>query len=478
MLGHLIRKEILDHILSLRFAILAAIGALVIWFSLLSGYAFYQDRLKEYRLSQPWTEGHRQQRIESHSAVFASNFGYPVQKPPTPMSVFVRGAEPTLGQTAYVAAVDVHRFKYSPVSEEPILGIFPPLDLASVVQVVLSLFVLLMTFDAVCGEKEAGTLRLIASYPIPRAQLLLGKTIGALIPVLAAVGLPALLGIGVILAMPGIELRGPELLRLALVLLAFWLYLSAFACAGILGSCVTHRAATSFVLLLFFWVGTVSVLPRLSLISADMVEPAPSTQRLRAQINSLGQLSNQERHRQEREWREDYLKKHGEPHYNSPAGNEANTRMRGSLRDKFVAELEPQTDRLKADFRNRYDTRLALATGIARISPAFAIHNMTIRLAGTGIDRHRRFVEAYERARARQSNWYWKHTIQQGLSWANPEKYGKYDYDLSDLPRLVFEETWEDADIHAAFVDLGMLVLWGIVYFTGAFVGVLRYDVR
>ncbi len=30
MLGHLIRKEILDHLLSLRFLILSAIGALVI----------------------------------------------------------------------------------------------------------------------------------------------------------------------------------------------------------------------------------------------------------------------------------------------------------------------------------------------------------------------------------------------------------------------------------------------------------------
>ena len=55
MLGHLIRKEILDHILSLRFLILSGIGALVIWLSLYSSYSYYQERLSDYRLAQAAT---------------------------------------------------------------------------------------------------------------------------------------------------------------------------------------------------------------------------------------------------------------------------------------------------------------------------------------------------------------------------------------------------------------------------------------
>jgi hypothetical protein len=64
MLGHLIRKEILDHLLSLRFLILSGIGALIVWLSLFSGYTYYQGCLRDYRLSQTWTESH----IQRHTA--------------------------------------------------------------------------------------------------------------------------------------------------------------------------------------------------------------------------------------------------------------------------------------------------------------------------------------------------------------------------------------------------------------------------
>ena len=46
-----------------------------------------------------------------------------------------------------------------------------------VVQVVLGLFALLLCYDAICGEKEAGTLSLLASFPLPRSRLLIGKLI-------------------------------------------------------------------------------------------------------------------------------------------------------------------------------------------------------------------------------------------------------------------------------------------------------------
>ncbi len=47
MLGHLIRKEVLDHISGVRFLLLSVFGGLIIWLSLYSGYAYYQDRMNE-----------------------------------------------------------------------------------------------------------------------------------------------------------------------------------------------------------------------------------------------------------------------------------------------------------------------------------------------------------------------------------------------------------------------------------------------
>ncbi len=65
------------------------------------------------------------------------------------------------------------------------------------------------------------------------------------------------------------------------------IYLTAFTCAGLFASSVTRRASTSFVVLLAFWVGTVVFLPRLSMILADGIRPAPSVHEYQAEKGRL-----------------------------------------------------------------------------------------------------------------------------------------------------------------------------------------------
>ena len=259
MLGHLIRKEILDHILSLRFLILSAVGALVIWLSLYSGHTYYRTWLAGYRVAQTASEERIRQIAAAGDHVYlpweeVGSISYLVHKPPTPLSIFVRGLEPNLGQSIPVQGYRGNkRLKMSHVASEPILGVFPLLDLRLIVQVVLSLFVLLLTYDAVCGEKEAGTLRLAASFPVPKDRLLLGKLVGALIPSMMAFGVPLLLGIAVVLLLPDVAFTDPELVRLGWILVVFVVYLMVFTCVGLFASSVTHRVVTSFVILLAFW---------------------------------------------------------------------------------------------------------------------------------------------------------------------------------------------------------------------------------
>jgi hypothetical protein len=154
MTGYFVRKEILDHILSLRFLILAAVGVLAIGMSLFDGYANYRERLVDYSVAQAATEERIQYLMGVDSWPELGTNGYWAHRRPTPLSIFVRGLEPTLGRSAQVGFGKPARLRRSPASVQPVLGFFPPLDLAQVVQVVLSLFVLLFTFDAVCGKRK------------------------------------------------------------------------------------------------------------------------------------------------------------------------------------------------------------------------------------------------------------------------------------------------------------------------------------
>ncbi|OGG56123.1 MAG: hypothetical protein A3F84_28715 [Candidatus Handelsmanbacteria bacterium RIFCSPLOWO2_12_FULL_64_10] len=483
MLGHLIRKEILDHLLSLRFLILSGIGALIIWLSLYDGYIYYQDRLEDYRLAQAATEQRIRQITASDGLVrepwYELNcFGFHEHKPPTPMSIFVRGLDPTLGHSISNTNTRAQRLRRSPAEMEWFLGIFPPLDLGLVVQVVLSLFVLLLTYDAVCGEKEAGTLRLTASFSMPRHRLLIGKCLGVLIPTLAAFGLPFMIGIVVVLMTPEAQITGTEWTRLWVVLIAFGLYLVTFTCAGLLSSCLTHRSATSFVLLLTFWVGAVVVLPRLSLIAADGFRPAPSIHEYQARKNAVYKQYLVKWREVRKQWQQEHSQP-GREWWRTPEGREANQFYYIKTRDEMLRRQgQSELAHIDEDFRNRYNARLSLSVTLARLSPAFVLKNAVVRLTGTGIDRHQRFEGAFEVNNRERGVWEDKASDLSNLRWVYPEKYGKPRWDISDMPRFAYREVWPQEDLQAALIDVGVLVLWGVVFFAGAYLKMLRYDVR
>ncbi len=483
MFGHLIRKEILDHLLSVRFLILTGIGALTIWLSLYSGYADYLARLRDYRLAQAGTEQRIRQIEEADQVVpyyywyEVTNIGFFEHKPPTPMSIFIRGLDPTLGRSISTTGTPQRRLRRSPVEAEPILGVFPPLDLGHVAQVVLSLFVLLFIYNAICGEKENGTLRLVSSYPVPKHLLLLSKFTGICTLSLCAFGLPLLLGLAVLLWMPQVRITDPEWVRLGGIVVAFLLYLVSCTCAGLFASCLAHRSATSFVILLVYWVTTVVVVPKVSLIAADALRPAPSIHEHQAKRYAI-QLQYLRKWREaRRKWHE----QHNEEWRRTPEGREAYRRYYLKTRDEILTrQSQPLVDRLNEDFRNKYDQRTRLAVVLARLSPAFAFRNTVARLAGTGIDRHQSFEETFIRNHIRQiySPWRTEKSERYVLSGIHPAKYGKQKWDLTGIPRFMFQEAGPGEVLRKALVDVLVLVLWALVFFSGACVSMLRYDVR
>ena len=124
MLGHLIRKEILDHILSLRFTILSSLGAIAIWLSLYSGYVYYHACLKDYQLAQVATEDRIRQLMVADNWSGLTAVVFLVHKPPSSMSIFLRGLDPVLGRS--ISTKGAQWVKKSPIADEPILGVFPP----------------------------------------------------------------------------------------------------------------------------------------------------------------------------------------------------------------------------------------------------------------------------------------------------------------------------------------------------------------
>ncbi len=478
MLSHLIRKELLNHILSIRFLILSAMGIIVIWLSLYDGYAYYQDRLRDFRLGQELTE-ERVRQLAKSDWLELGNFGFQKHKHPSLLGIFVRGLTPVQGRSISNAYSTEKRLRKSPTEAEPALGIFPGLDLGFVVEAVLSLLALLLSYDVVCGEKEGGTLRLLGSFSLPRYQLLLAKYIGILLPSLLAFGLPLLLGIAVLLLMPEIQFMESDWTRLIGILITFAVYLSTLVCAGLLASSLTHRSATSFVLLLTFWIASVVVIPRVSLIMADQIRPAPSIHAYHAKRKALSSKYLAEWQEIRAKWVEEFERSTGRRPWDTPEGGETYRFMHIQTREEMHEKLDPAQERLEEEFQNQYNARLSLATTLGRFSPSFAFKHAAIRLAETDIESHQRFENAFTQDYMdKYVHWVWKTVDLNQFRKANPAKYGEFRWDISDIPRFIYTKQSPEAALQSAMVDVGVLLLWGLVFFAGAYVIILRYDIR
>jgi hypothetical protein len=115
----------------------------------------------------------------------------------------------------------------------------------------------------------------------------------------------------------------------------------------------------------------------------------------------------------------------GQEWLRSPEGQEASQIYNNKVaRDAYEA-TQAGSKRLEEEFRNRFNARLDLAVVLARLTPAFAVNNATVRLAGTGEDRHRRFESDYAQHMERHAEWILRKDLAFRLERAYPEKYGK-----------------------------------------------------
>lgn len=77
-------------------------------------------------------------------------------------------------------------------------------SLASLGIFLIPLIALLLAYDAIVGEEEAGTLLLLVTYPLTRSQLLLGKFLGHGL----TLGLATLVGFGLAAVVIGLVMEG------------------------------------------------------------------------------------------------------------------------------------------------------------------------------------------------------------------------------------------------------------------------------
>jgi ABC-type transport system involved in multi-copper enzyme maturation permease subunit len=469
MLKDIIKKEILETITSAKFVFTFLLCAILILLSVYTGITNYRSDLKEYSAAVALNKKNLENQ-PSYQAL--AGLGTKIAKTPQVLGAISNGVSEAVGRVATVNIAYDPNLVDSKYESNPVFSVFGTLDLTFIVKIVLSLFAILFTYDAIVGEKERGTLKLTLSNRVPRDRLILGKVIGGYISLLIPLIIPLVLSLIMLLVFPNVSLAGDDWVRLLLMFLIFFLYLSVFFTLGLFVSARTNRSSTSFLVLLFIWVTFVMIIPKVAVMTAAGIRPIPSVHEITAKKDAfLQQIQGEYQLKAIAYIKENPIKKEE----NAKDYQERIRKWAEDIQQEATGKIDANNAALERDYQLRKSSQERLAINLSRISPASALTFSTMSLSRTGLDEHDRFLASIRSYKPIFTKW------------ANAKMMRNIDFTgtgqpakvvLDDMPVHKFEAESLNKSFGRTIPDFGLMVVLIIVFFVGAYVSFLKSDVR
>jgi ABC-type transport system involved in multi-copper enzyme maturation permease subunit len=473
MLKTIIEKEIRDLVGSTKFAITFGACAFLIIASFYAGAARYE--LYRSQLEASKAANTRQIGTNTDWNAVGEAIAF---LPSQPLATLVSGVSNDIGHAAAVRGRGQPEFDISRYGEDPIYAVFQFLDLEFLFKVILSIFAILLGYDAVSGEKEQGTLRLSFSNAVPRHRYLLGKIIGEAsvmgVSLLIALALGALL-----LPLMGVPMSGSDWVRLGLIVVTGFLYFGVFLTLSIMVSALTHRSSSSFLVMLVIWISSVLIIPRAAVLLAGRSVEVPSVDEISSQ---KAQYASQ--------LRDEYIDGLGQMSISMSGPDDDPIKKLNTYMDSLTNIRETKMDefsgRLDEQRANRQVQQSNLAFALARISPTTSLTMAISNLAGTSLalkehfyNEARSFSTAFGEFKREKTGFNAGAGMRMiaikhgGEAEPEPER-----IDPAEMPEFKYTPPGLTAVLAASASDIGLLAIFNLLFFAGAFVAFSRYDVR
>lgn len=466
MLLEIIKKEILENITSPKFVFTFLLCTILILLSVYTGVNSYRAELREYNAAVALNK----KNLDSQPSYGAlAGIGTKITKPPQVLSTIITGIQQAVGRQATVNVAYDPSLVDSKYDSNPVFAIFGELDLTLIVKIILSLIAILFTYNAIVGEKEQGTLKLILSSNVPRDRLILGKIIGNFISVTIPLLIPLLIGLILLLIYPDIKLTGEDWFRIGIIFILFLLYLSVFFSLGMFISARMSTSSGSFLMLLFVWVTFVIIIPKAAVMVAGQIQPIPSVHEITAQKDAFLQEIQGSALPRIKKWQAE------NPKLDTPEAKEKFRKFLEDFQQELTAKIDAKNASLEEDYQAKRRSQQSLALNLSRISPSSSLSFASMSLGKTGIHEHERFLNSIKTYKPIFTKWV-NAKMMQSINFADLSKQTKPV--LTDMPRHEFKpETLRDSFVRA-IPDFVIMIFMIIIFFTGAFVSFLKYDIR
>ncbi len=388
----------------------------------------------------------------SHSA---GHYGVYVFKPLPPLAMLDRGIEPFVGTTVFLEAHRQNQAAFVPAQDATATRRFGELTVATGLQLLAPLLIVLLTFGALAGERERGTLRQVLSLGVRPRDLVLGKALGLGSVVFVLVLPVGLFGAIALQTFPGGEVPGGWA-RLAGLGCAYALYLAAMLAFCLAVSAVMPTSRAALAMLLVFWSANAILAPRLSTDIVQRVLPTPKLAEFEGDLQKAlqgGLDGHNSRDQRLQELAQKVLREHGKTRIEELPFNFQGLAMLESERmadEVFDEHYGRLWDRLEAQ------DRAVTWTGL--VAPLLAIRSASMALAGTDFTHHRRFSVAAENHRRA-----FVRVLNENMMSSHGGHHAVAGRELWEkLPAFTYDPPLADAGLAAAKPGLIVLILWAV----------------
>ena len=396
MLMTLIQKEIMHHILSVRFVALLLMCLLLIPLTLSINYRNYRQNLVDYQ------EAVKLANIEETTMNPKKSLKPELEVSklflkPSPLSIFANGLGDAL--PSYLGMTRNGIIQGAPALVSDSLSyLLGHLDYLFLVGTVFSLLALLFTFDAVAGEREAGTLRITLANSLPRDLFLWSKLIGGYLVFVVPFLVSFLFGL-LVLVWQGFPLGEPEIFpRVLSLTLISLLYIAVFFAIGTVISTYLDNSKTALIVAFTVWVFAVLITPRVGFLAAKFIAPTQTSQSVYLEKTALRENFNAELEERKKEIHQEFWKDRPQSSFEEQiAGGLEMDKQVQPLEEEFRQKFKNSADKIDRRYKQDKAQQEEVGETLSRITPTSSLIYVATNLTQTGKTKRNNYFQAGDR---------------------------------------------------------------------------------
>jgi ABC-type transport system involved in multi-copper enzyme maturation permease subunit len=465
MLKVIIKKEILESILSLKYTICFAIIILLFVMSAAIHINTYKIDLTDYnkRVNEETIKVHS---FNSSLAEFL-NHGFFEIKKPSNRSFLARKAASETPNSIYLEPLQIYDYLNEKTPNYTSGNIFDT-DFFIIIAIILSFLSIILTFDAACGEKINGTLKLMLSNSISKKTILFGKYIGVMLTLF----IPIIIGIFVNLIIfniyPIMDLSINDYLSVLMFLILSFLYLSFFVSLGIFISCLVNAPSKSINILLVIWTFLVIIIPQGGRIILDKFYKTESWTDVRLKLDMKRKEIGAEFTKKIEAYKQDEEKCKGK---------------KARLKYEQEISIREQEEKIRQGFFINQIASVKSARSILKFSPYVIFQESSEILSGAGLDAFLNFYHQIEDYKKTLLNFIINEDKKDPDSYHiisnwQDECMSQKPVKANIIPLFIEKEQNFLEYFNSIIINIAILFLFSVVFLCAAFIVFIRYDVR